>query len=125
MRNMSFMLTEQQILNQTKFVTRRLGWRKLKAGNIFQPVLKGMGLKKGEKIIKLGCPCVVVATRFEWLSRILENFSHEDYGGKEMILEGFPGMPPEEFVEMFCRTHKGCLPGSEITRIEFRYLQEE
>lgn len=123
MRNMSFMLTEQQIRNQTKFVTRRLGWRKLKAGHIFQPVLKGMGLKKGEKIVKLGGPCVVVGTRFEWLSRIVDS-SNKEYGKKEMILEGFPEMSPEEFVEMFCRSHKGCRPGSEITRIEFKFLQD-
>lgn len=121
MRNMSFMLTEQQIRNQTKFVTRRLGWRKLKAGHIFQPVLKGMGLKKGEKIVKLGGPCVVVGTRFEWLSRII-NSSDKEYGKSEMILEGFPEMSPEEFVEMFCRTHNGCRPGCEITRIEFQYM---
>jgi hypothetical protein len=35
---------------------------------------------------------------------------------------GFPQMPPSEFVSFFCRTHRGCGPGAEITHIEWRYL---
>ena len=48
-RNMSFAMTTEQVRNQTKTVTRRQGWRFLNAGDILQPVVKGMGLKKGEK----------------------------------------------------------------------------
>jgi len=29
---------------------------------------------------------------------------------------------PAQFVSFFCRTHRGCGPGIEITRIEWRYL---
>lgn len=50
MRNMSFMLTPDQILNQTKTVTRRLGWATLKPGTLVRAVRKCQGLKKGEKI---------------------------------------------------------------------------
>ncbi len=27
-----------------------------------------------------------------------------------------------EFVSVFCGTHKGCLPDTDVTRIEWRYL---
>lgn len=54
MRHISCALTTQQILDQSKDVTRRLGWLHLKAGDLIQPVKKCMGLKPGEKIEKLG-----------------------------------------------------------------------
>ena len=38
MRRMSFALTTDQILSQTKTVTRRFGWEKLKPGDVLQPV---------------------------------------------------------------------------------------
>jgi len=31
-------------------------------------------------------------------------------------------MTPEEFVAMFCASHKDCTPTSVITRIEFEYV---
>ena len=30
---------------------------------------------------------------------------------------------PMDFVEMFCKSHKGIQPASEITRIEFKYVE--
>jgi hypothetical protein len=51
MRLMSFALTEQQILDGTKDVTRRLGWLFLKRGDLIRPVRKCMGLKRGERPI--------------------------------------------------------------------------
>jgi hypothetical protein len=49
-RNMSFMLTTEQVRNQTKDVTRRLKWLFLKSGDILNAVVKGIGLKKGETV---------------------------------------------------------------------------
>ena len=49
MRNMSFMLTPDQILNRTKTVTRRLGWGGLKPGTIVRAVRKGQGLKRARR----------------------------------------------------------------------------
>jgi hypothetical protein len=40
----------------------------------------------------------------------------------DVTAEGFPQMTPPEFVSFFCRTHRGCQAGTEITRIEWRYL---
>lgn len=46
-----------------------------------------------------------------------------EYGAKEVVAEGFPEKTPAEFVVMFCRSHAGCQPDSEVKRIEFEYLE--
>jgi hypothetical protein len=122
MRNMSFMLTTEQILNKTKTVTRRLGWEKIESGDKLQPIKKGQGLKKGETITKLGNPIVVVSARREPLNRMTTDLN---YGFSECEKEGFKEHPayrfPSEFVAMFCNTHRHCIPDTTITRIEFKY----
>lgn len=118
MRNMSFALTTLPVLTQTKDVTRRMGWLKLRPGEIFQPVRKCMGLKPGEKVEKLGGPVRTMILTREVLADGLQDDAH---GWMETHREGFPGMSPARFIEMFCATHKGCTPASEVTRIEFSY----
>lgn len=115
---MSFMLTEQQIIDRAKRVTRRLGWLKLKAGDIITACHKCMGLKPGEKVRKLA-RLRVVSVRREPLSNMLA----EPYGSTEAKLEGFPEMSGREFVEMFA-SHMRCDIRAMITRIEFEYLDE-
>lgn len=117
-RNMSFMLTTTQYRARTKDVTRRLGWLRLKAGDPFDAVEKGMGLKKGERVVRLGSN-VCRSERWEPLRRMLDDLA---YGQAEVIREGFPEMTPAAFVAMFCRTHRGCTPDTEVHRIEFGYL---
>jgi hypothetical protein len=112
MRNMSFMLTTQQILDGTKTVTRRDGWAFLKPGDQVRAVRKSRGLRAGEKLTPLRVLEIALVTR-EPLSAITE---------EEVIREGFTDMTREEFIAMFCASHKGCTPESEITRIEFRYV---
>ncbi len=124
MRNISFMLTTEQIRARTKTVTRRLGWRTLKPGDLLQGVVKGMGLKPGEKVQKLAVICVV-SVRREPLRMILDDL---DYGFDEVVREGFEGHPhfgwPSQFVEFFCNSHRGCIPATVVTRIEFEYIDE-
>ena len=124
MRNMSFALTKLQMLARTKRVTRRLGWEFLKVGDLLQPVEKCMGLKPGEKIVKIGPPIVVTGTRREPLNMLT---SDVDYGFEECVLEGFPAPHvchwPSEFVSMFCRTHRRCTPARVITRIAFDFTE--
>jgi hypothetical protein len=119
MRNMSFAMTVSQIRNHSKGVTRRLGWRKLKTGDQFQPVVKCMGLRKGEKIRPIGSPLVVVSVVREPLRRMIDE---PEYGQEECRREGFPEMSPEQFVEMFCAANKRCTLDTVVTRIEFTYL---
>lgn len=110
-RNMSFMLTTKQFIDQTKTVTRRPGWLFLKVGDILNGCEKCQGLQKGEKIVKLG-QIRVVDVRREQLRKITED---------DIKREGFPDMNWLEFVRFFCK-HMGTKPHAEVTRIEFEYL---
>lgn len=119
-RNISFAMTTPQVRARTKTVTRRMGWTFLKVGEILCGIEKGQGLKKGEKVVRLGRLRVVDVRqerldRMTWLSR---------YGEEECRREGFPDLSPAEFVAKFCRSHKGCEPSSTVTRIEYEYLDE-
>ena len=122
MRNMSFALTTDQVRAGTKTVTRRMGWKFLKPGELIQPVRKCMGLKPGEKIEKLRGPIRVVSVRDESLWYM---WLEPTYGLAECKLEGFPGLTPLDFIDMFCASHKGCQRDSIVTRIEFEYLPEQ
>lgn len=110
-RNMSFQMTTEQYVNKTKTVTRRLGWWNVKLGEVLNGVEKCQGLKKDEKMVKLGQHRVVGA-RLERLNEITK---------ADCIAEGFPEMEPHEFVEMFVK-HHACAPNVTVNRIEFEYL---
>lgn len=118
---MSFALTTEQILNRSKTVTRRLGWRFLKAGDVIRAVKKCQGLKKGEKVEPLAV-LRIVSVRREPLLRVSPETT---YGWNEVAREGFAAHPqfgsPETFVDMFCDTHE-CEPYVDVTRIEFEYV---
>lgn len=116
MRNISFMLTTEQFLNRTKCVTRRLGWKTIKAGDHLMGCKKCMGLKPGQKTERLG-EIVVVDARFERLDAMLGD-------DNEAVLEGFPEMTSEEFVAMFCK-NMVCKPADVVTRIQYDYVDSE
>lgn len=122
-RNISFALTTEQIRDRTKTVTRRLGWRFLKVGDVLNACVKCQGLKPGEEIERLGQIRVVDARR-----EALSEMDHvsllsepRPYGQGEACREGFPEMTGAEFVTMFCK-HMNCDRHTEVTRIEFEYL---
>lgn len=108
---MSFFMTTQQIKDQTKDVTRRLGWTKLEPGTELWAVEKVQGLKKGEKHNRLALIRVADVSR-EPLGAITQD---------ECKREGFPQMTPEQFIEMMCR-HYGIRSHTMVTRIEFEYV---
>lgn len=120
MRNISFALTTEQVLAQTKTVTRRLGWAHLTAGTLLQPVVKGQGLKKGEKVQKIGGPIRVKYVTREPLQRI-STYPHVP---TELASEGFPEMTPADFVTMFCQANPGCTGETIVTRIQFEYVDK-
>lgn len=113
MRNISFYATKQQVRDGIKDVTRRTGWKDARPGLMLQPVEKAQGLKKGEKVVKLRGPILLVRVSFEPLYMIYDN-------PFEVIREGFADMSPCEFMDMFCAMNK-CEPSEVITRLEFRY----
>lgn len=112
MRNMSFSLTKKQFLDGSKDVTRRIGWEFIKAGDIVCAIEKGMGLRKGEKVNRLG-QIEIISTRWESL---VEGVNQE-----ECRREGFPDLTPGQFVAMFCKEMK-CNPYTLVNRIEFKRI---
>lgn len=118
--NISFALTTQQVIDETKFVTRRMGWSRLRPGTILNAVKKCMGLRPGERVEHLK-QISVVSVRPEPLQWLIDD---PEYGANEATLEGFPGVSGAEFVAMFCREMK-VQTNHIANRIEFRYVQKQ
>ncbi len=116
MRNMSFAMTTEQVRKQTKAVTRRFGWWFLKPGDVVQPILKGMGLKKGEKMQKVGPPIRIVSTRREMVGDVTD---------AECVREGFPEMSRGEFIRLLTDGFRKATSTSPVNRIEFEYLDNK
>jgi hypothetical protein len=114
-RLMSVSLTEPQVRARTKTVTRRAGWLMLKPGDHLTLCKKVQGRRKGEPLERI-TDVEVVSVRREPLHAITK---------AEVAAEGFGGWAPADFVAFFCRTHKGIQPDSDVTRIEWRYLDVE
>jgi hypothetical protein len=112
---MAVSLTESQVRTRTKTVTRRLGWLMLKPGDRLTLCRKVMGRRRGEPLDRIAT-VEVVAVRRERLDAIT---------AADVAAEGFPQMTAAEFVGFFCETHRSCGPDTEVTRIEWRYLDEE
>lgn len=115
MRRMSFALTERQLLDGSKTVTRRLGWSNLRPGDELVAVRKAMGLRKGERQHVLGTIRVVSVRR--------EPVAYASILG-EATREGFPELEGYPFVEFFCAAQR-CTPAHEVTRIEFSLRDKE
>ena len=114
-RLMSVSLTEQQVRDRSKTVTRRVGWLMLKPGDRLTLCRKVMGRRKGEPLVRI-TDVEAISVGRERLDSITQD---------DVTAEGFPGKTPAEFVEFFCGTHKGCTEDSLVTRIEWRYLDAE
>lgn len=110
-RLMSVALTEEQVRARTKTVTRRLGWLFLKPGDRLTLCRKVMGRRKGEPVVRI-VEVEIVSVRREPLSRITD---------EDVAREGFPDWRWPDFVNFFCE-HMKCTPDTEVTRIEWRYL---
>lgn len=114
MRNISFSMTTPQFKARTKDVTRRFGWWFLKPGDRLMGVEKAMGLKKGEKMVRLGV-IEIVSARGERLDAITHDDCHR---------EGFPFFSPADFVHFLCRKSKKT-GESIVNRIEFKHVSDE
>ena len=110
--NMSFSHTTEQIINRTKTVTRRLGWRKLRPGCRVWAVKKAMGLRPGEKVERLAL-LEVVGNRREALLDVTD---------EDVAREGFPEMSREDFIGLFLRINPTMTRFQRVSRIEFKYV---
>lgn len=109
MRNISFSLTTPQFIAGTKTVTRRFGWWQLKPGDRLMAVEKAMGLKRGEKVKKLGI-IEIVSVRKERLDAITD---------EDCEKEGFPDWIAPQFID-FLSGNRACEPYELVNRIEFK-----
>lgn len=114
-RLMSVSLTERAVLERRKTVTRRLGWKFLKSGDRLTLCRKVMGRKPGEPLVRI-CDVEVVSVRREPLKAIVDD-------PEDVVREGFPDWAPEVFVAYF-GVNMRCTPATEVTRIEWRYLDQ-
>ena len=114
-RLMSVSLSEDAVVARTKLITRRVGWVFLTPGTPLTLCRKVMGRKPGEPLVRLA-DVEVVAVRREPLQNIT---------AADCALEGFAHLTPAQFVDFFCATHRGCSPVSVITRIQWRYLDQD
>lgn len=107
---MSFSMTTPQMYRRGKIVTRRCGWFSLKPGKLVRAVVKGMGLKRGEKMQPIAF-LVVVGVRAE---KLREMSDRPEYGFAECELEGFGDDPrlkwPSEFVSISAQRIEGAWP---------------
>ena len=111
-RLMAVSLTEDQVRDRSKTVTRRTGWRMLRPGDRLTLCQKVMGRRPGEPLDRI-TDVEIVSVRREPLNAITAS---------DVTAEGFPQMTPAQFVCFFCGAHRGCNPDSEITVVEWRYL---
>lgn len=113
MRRMSFMLTEPQLLDGTKDVTRRDGWENAVPGEQLMAIDKSDRVRSTEAVRELAV-IEVVSVRRERLGLITD---------KEVVREGFPQWRRGDFLRFMLRTLR-LHPQRMITRIEFRIVRK-
>jgi hypothetical protein len=120
MRRLSFSRTTPQILDRSQTVTRRIGWRFLKPGDLVQAVGRRQD-RRGRQTFRRLAVLRVRDVRVEPLSRLIAD---PRYAEDELPREGFPCWSRDAFVESFCRTHRLAMADIEVTRIEFEHVSE-
>ena len=132
-RLMSVAFTEQAVRERRKTVTRRKGWwedkngrRLVKPGDHLTLCHKVMGRKKGEPLVRIA-EVEVVSVRREPLTDLYGTVPGGPnlYGHKEMEREGFPGEDPWIFVHRYFEQEQGIDEHTVVTRIEWRYLDDQ
>jgi hypothetical protein len=121
MRRMSFSHTASHVRERMKTVTRRVGWRFLKPNELVLAVEKARGLKDGEPVCALAV-LRILDVRVEPLSRLV---SDARYAEDELPREGFPCWSRDDFITRFLRTHRLTTVDTDVTRIEFEYVDAD
>ena len=126
-RLMSVAMTTDAVIERRKTVTRRKGWRFLKSGDTLTLCRKVQGRKPGEPLERLAEVEVVDVRRESLELRAYPNPDNEEWGyaWAEVEREGFPLMGPALFVHRFFTEAQGIDPSDDVTRIEWRYLDDE
>jgi hypothetical protein len=131
---MSVAFTADAVIERRKTVTRRKGWwtdkrgrRLLVAGDRLTLCRKVMGRKAGEPLVRL-VDVEVVDVRREPLCAVAGPYVIGQDGAvtyPEMVAEGFPDLDPYEFMRRYFIEAQGIGVMDDVTRIEWRYLDED
>lgn len=95
----------------------------MKHGERFVAIERNQGLKKGEKQVVLATLEVEALSQLplkeitEWDEVVDGEFR---FNG-DCVLEGFPKLSGQQFIEMFCKSMK-CAPETMVYRIQFKYV---
>lgn len=118
---MSFALTVRHVINRSKTVTWRVGWSWLQPGTLLQPVLKAQGLKKGERVTKIGPPIRVLSVTPERLDAL--RYQPLEVQRAELAREGVSRTCDtwQDFMTRYFHS-QGVKVDQVLTRIEFEYL---
>jgi hypothetical protein len=127
---MSVAMTTDAVIQRRKTVTRRRGWwldkngrRLLSVGDTLTLCRKVQGRKPGEPIERLA-EVEVVSIRREPLCAVAGPVYRDGVAWPEVVAEGFPGMHPNDFMQRFFIDAQGIGVMDDVTRIEWRYLDE-
>lgn len=132
-RLMSVAMTTDAVIERRKTVTRRRGWwtdkhgrRILHPGDRLTLCEKVQGRKPGEPLVRLAEVEVVDVRREPLLDLWDWDRSPEAtlYAVREVAAEGFPGMGPALFVSHYFIHAQKMSVEDEVTRIEWRYLDD-
>lgn len=122
-RLMSVAYTKDQVRARAKRVTRRTGWwldkngkRILKPGDLLTLCEKVMG-RNGAPLVRI-CDVEVIDVRREPLYLCVIDWDTEG------PLEGFPDITAQEFMRLYFVDAQGIQTSDDVTRIEWRYLDE-
>ena len=88
-------------------------------------VLLSAGLLPGEPLVRLA-EVEAVDVRRETLDMLcISEMEDGRYGANEVAREGFPGMGPADFIVRFFIEAQGMWWTDTVTRIEWRYVEED
>lgn len=124
-RLMSVSFTEQAVVERRKTVTRRKGWSMLSAGDRVTLCRKVMGRRRSDGFVEPLVRLVeveIVGVRRERLDLMITD---PVYGAVEVAAEGFPGMEPVEFIHRFFTHAQGIPAEAVVTRVQWRYLDDQ
>ncbi len=130
-RLMSVSLTEPAVVDRTKTVTRRLGWKFLKPGDRLTLCRKVMGRRRSdgtvEPLVRLADVEVISVRRERVWDITDDDIAREAVGHPEWFEEYYEDtrQPTQvAWVAWFCE-QMDCRPDDDVTRIEWRYLDED
>jgi hypothetical protein len=112
---MMFSRSASEVRERMKTVGRRPGWRFLRPGDVVEACESGGVGAPPRRIAVLRIRNV----RIEPLSRLLND---RCYAEDELPREGLPCWSTLDFVASFLRAHRLKTADTEITRIEFEYV---